>query len=132
MSRATSLIFFLRAILEPSTSGPEFSTYHLTMSFSDLRKARDRRQASYVRGDGAAASTSAHCDEGKAPAVSKTVPLYTFKEGLYSALGDAFEIRMDTVMGRGVYVKSTPRDRIEAGELLALSCIIFKKSRKQT
>lgn len=128
MSRAPSstLNRLLSSILVLSTLKPESWIYDQAMSFSDLRKARDQRQASYVRGNGAVASATAHREEGKALDVSKTLPLYTFREGLYSALGDSFEVRVDKVMGRGVYVKSTLRDRIEAGKSLAMRYIIVR------
>lgn len=88
------------------------------MSFSELRKARDRRQASYI-GSQSEPLTQPALEplNNRTGSLDHGLPeIYSCREGLYPSLRDSYDIRVDSVMGRGVFVKPSLTGSIKAGE----------------
>lgn len=91
------------------------------MSFADLRKARNARQAALVKTTTVPApskpseSQQEHESAPQNEETSESEP-YVADSGLYSALGPSFEIRIDPSMGRGIYVKHGLSTAVKAGE----------------
>lgn len=94
------------------------------MSFADLRKTRNARQAALVKttvSTPAKSPISPHEPERvsqRPPSETRpqeTEP-YAVDAGLYHTLGPSFEIRMDSSMGRGIYVKRGLSTAVKAGE----------------
>lgn len=94
------------------------------MSFAELKKTRNARQATYFRPAPPATApeqTAALDDEADAASSSKPdSQLYDPPDGLYSSLGDALEIRRSDI-GRGLYVKLSRKQPIKPGALQLLS-----------
>lgn len=98
----------------------------LLMSFADLRKARNARQAALLIKTTAPtpAKSSLSPQEPELVLQSEAGPQetsapYAVDAGLYPTLGPSFEIRTDSSMGRGIYVKRGLSTAVKAGECMS-------------
>lgn len=88
------------------------------MSFADLRKARNARQAGLTKTTVPTPSKASESQQEHESVIQnkETSEPYAAGSGLYSALASSFEIRVDSSTGRGIYVKQGLSAAVKAGE----------------
>lgn len=93
------------------------TTALISMSFTDLKKARSTRLACSIQAvnvDPVTTRSTSDLDSRAGDVSNDNSEHYEINEGLYEGLGESFEIRVSG-MGRGIYVKQEARGPVKAG-----------------